>query len=293
MRIAIIYSLLCLALIGCGTRPEMIPDEVLKDMIEELMITDAVMSKVNVQSASDSVDYYRPVLDKYGYDIKDVEYTLRQLASRQSKPLTNIYDQIQADLNNIASVVKYNYSKREAMDNLAMLYYSDTLFRKNDTLRGKTGDLRAVILNPVKGKYHFTFMYQGMAEYNVPLREVVGVLSFKDKTRESVRQNSWVSRSFKPNMIRLVVTVPDSVSYDSLVFMINDPDYSKSKFSIKSDTSQSSNFRVFHIPDRNDARKAFFKHLTGMDLYASFSRDSLINNLLKTDSSLVWPLPVR
>jgi len=293
MKRVVLFIAAVVAFLGCGRNPRMIPEDVLKDMIEDIMITEAVMGQIKTVSYTDSTDYYRPVLDKYGYELMDVEYTLRQLASRQSKPLSNIYDLIQADLNDMAAVVKYNYARREALDNLAMLCYTDTLFTKYDTLVGKTGDFKAVILNPVKGKYHFSFMYQGVQEYNIPLREVVSQLSFIDKSRSSVKQNNWVSRSFQPNRIRLTVSVPDSVSYDSLVFRINDPDYSGSRFSMKGDTSRSYDFNVVYIPERTDARKAFFKKLTGMDVTLSISRDSSLYDLIKTDSCAVWPLPGR
>lgn len=271
----------------------MIPEDVLKDMIEEVMITDAVITKLNVVSGYDSIDYYRPIFDKYGYDLDDVEYTLKQLASRQSKPLSNIYDQIQSDLNEISAKVKFNYQRRESLDNIAMLCYTDTLYKLNDTIVGKTGKFRAVIENPIKGKYHFTFMYQGMKEYNIPLRQVVGLLTYKDKSIKGTKQTTSVSRSFNPNMIRLVINVPDSTSYDSLVFRIDDPDYSKSKVKVHVDSSRAYDFRVVYIPERNDARKVFFTLLTGIDLSKPISPLSQQYDIFKMDSCSVWPLPRR
>lgn len=288
-----------LLVIGCSSGPKMIPEDELKNIVSDLLITDAVLASGDYnKSLGDSVDFYQPVFDKYGYTQSDVAYTIRQLAARKSKPLANMFDEIYAEMISVKSRVEYQFNKKIKFEELAVSHFSDTIYKKDTLVVGKTGNLEFVVKNPVKGYYTFMFIYHGIKEYSIPLRSTVSTLTHKDKKKFNVVEKSWVSRSFSPNQIMKETKVSDSISYDSLIFKIEDPDYKGTHFKIASDSSKSYEFRIVYKPEKKDAIDSYFIWLTGLDVSKSYKyKDSTLYDYvcskITEDSCALGPVSRR
>ena len=80
---------------GCGGGPRIISEEKLTDIISDMYLADAVSeSNMEMYTENDSISLYAPILAKYGYNLKDFNYTMVKY-SAESERLQDLYKSVE------------------------------------------------------------------------------------------------------------------------------------------------------------------------------------------------------
>lgn len=88
-KILIIIALSLLALAGCGDRRE-IPAEALQAIISDAYLTDSYLREFGSRYDRDTLTFFAPILERYGYTMEDMRYTLSRMANRKTNVLEPI-----------------------------------------------------------------------------------------------------------------------------------------------------------------------------------------------------------
>lgn len=148
-----------LTLGGCG-RPRAIPDDTLAQIFKESFLANAYYGTHSFVP-TDSIDIYRPILEKYGYTHKDLERTIADFSKQKSAKLSDILEQaikeLQADLD--------YYNERVAvLDTVnaraARMFSREVYFVEQIAARKIADTAKLRITIPVEpGKYHISYTY--------------------------------------------------------------------------------------------------------------------------------------
>lgn len=173
----IVWLLLLLPMAAC-TKHRVIPDEELAMIFRDAFLTNAYVSARSL--TSDSLNFYQPIFEQYGYTVEDVERTIENFSKRKSARLSDVveraivlldeqggyYEREVAVLDTIASV-----SSRS----LYRTVYADSLIRAR---RLADSTLLHIELDSLKpGRYRISADYRvDSADRNVGLRGGVWTL---------------------------------------------------------------------------------------------------------------------
>ena len=88
----LLFALLALTLAaGCGSGHETIPDKELVEIFRDLYLVNAYATSNGISgSVIDSTDIYTPVLDRHGYTVDDLIYTLGTFSKRKSARIADV-----------------------------------------------------------------------------------------------------------------------------------------------------------------------------------------------------------
>ncbi len=85
-RILVVIALSLFALTGCDDRKE-IPTEDLKAIISDAYLTDSYLREFNGRYDRDTLTFFAPILERYGYTMEDMKYTLYRMVTRKTNVL--------------------------------------------------------------------------------------------------------------------------------------------------------------------------------------------------------------
>lgn len=169
-RIAVLCLLaVATVLVACGEKPKAIPDNTMRSIMRELLVSQAVLrvdKSLTADKPLDSLDVHTAVLQKYGYTLEDFRYTVREMSMRKSNPLANILEGVAADIKRSSEVAEQRYRQMLRIDSMAQARTCDTVFRSDTTLTGSLHNYRIVYtgVNPSDslvpaGTYKIMFDY--------------------------------------------------------------------------------------------------------------------------------------
>ena len=272
MKLSGIYRLLCLlavvaVLLPSCRKARRIPEEVLQEIITESLITDAIIREENrrIRSGqkifSDSLDYYKPIAEKYGYTMEDVRHTIEYMATRRSNPMKNVLDMAIQNIDKHKQRASVLYQGTLKFDSLAIQHYTDTVYHKDTTTRGTLKDYKIFISSPKKGEYTLTFYYQTVEDYKVRTKSVKYRLASPpaDSVPPAIG-TFWMNRNPRGGNFRNMVQVHQPV-YDSLNFWFSEPVQAKDYKG--ADTSMIRDIMIIYAPTVQDARSDFMYEMTG------------------------------
>lgn len=170
MKTAVLYLIALAALLAaCGEKPKAIPDNTMRSIMRELLVSQAVLrvdKSLTADKPLDSLDVHTAVLQKYGYTLEDFRYTVREMSMRKSNPLANILEGVAADIKRSSEVAEQRYRQMLRIDSMAQARTCDTVFRSDTTLTGSLHNYRIVYtgVNPSDslvpaGTYKIMFDY--------------------------------------------------------------------------------------------------------------------------------------
>ena len=160
MNIRIITGLLMSMILlgGCSGR-RVIPDDKLVNILKEIYLDNAYASQHNLQA--DSLDIYTPILKKYGYRPRDLNYTFNEFSKRKSSRISDIIETTVTELEGelqwftrrVAVLDTINLIARERFKKVV---YTDSLI----TARKIADTAKLRIKLPVSdGTYHIRYSY--------------------------------------------------------------------------------------------------------------------------------------
>lgn len=129
MKRFLFATLIISFIVSCSSRDE-IPSDVLEDIFEETALTTSAINSTNiVRDSIKNMNYYSPILEKYGYTVDDLEYTIDKMVARKSNILTQILRNAKEDIKNKYEAMEYLYLMHQNIDRLIMAYHVDTLYK--------------------------------------------------------------------------------------------------------------------------------------------------------------------
>jgi len=265
--IAAIAGAIIFVLPGCSKRKR-IPEEIFQDIITESLMSDAVIRELGRYSKPgeplfpNTLDYYKPIVEKHGYTMKDVRYTIEYMATRKSNPMKNVMENVERNIERQKQRANYLYQSKLKLDTLAINYFADTVYSNDTTLKGKIGKFNIYVPNPKEGDYTLAFDYRSIAESRGGSRTIKHRLSSLPKDSVKITTGTlWISRRNTPSIFKEKIPVRQS-NYDSLnISFYEPPRYNEYK---GIDTSYMSNFRVTYNPTLEKARMEYFYLMTGI-----------------------------
>ena len=157
---------LCL-LAACGDKPKQIPEHDLKNIIKESLIAENYVFSVRLSgnvSIRDTFNYYLPVLEKYGYTMEDMEYTVQKYAQRKTDVLSKVINDISEEIEGVRERYADNNRKRLKGVRLVEESVQDTVFRMSDSIRIR--DKKKLNLY----EYYIPLQHDGTYEVNLKYR---------------------------------------------------------------------------------------------------------------------------
>ncbi|MEG0499999.1 MAG: hypothetical protein RR550_02620 [Rikenellaceae bacterium] len=127
-RIGYIVILFVLLVSSCRNEVKLIPEEDLGKIIVESVIAESFLRNTGKLNPYDSLSYYLPILDKYGYTAKDVEYTIERMVQRKSNVFGQLMDKISGDVSKIRDYYEFQSGMGRKWRELVREMAVDTLY---------------------------------------------------------------------------------------------------------------------------------------------------------------------
>lgn len=251
---------------SCSDGPRIVPDDELKAIITEALISDAVIdgdrkkSKPEFGGLRDTIDYYAPIVRKYGYTASDVRFTIATMASRKSNPLSGVLKDVAAEIKKINQTAEYHYNAYLKFDTLALNYYRDTVYLRDTTIYGRLAKFKILLRKPQDGIYTINLKYNTMdGENDYRRSKSINYRVSAIDELAAVSSTHYIIRSRGKELpYRSEVTVP-YLGADSLLVTFNDQ-IADAEFK---DTSYIRDIVVTYTPPTIKARKDYYITRTG------------------------------
>ena len=162
------YVLVALAVIsslaGCR-RDKIIIDDDLRAIFREIYLTNAYMEQYRgrlVKFSIDSIDVYRPILERYGYTVSDLEHTVKNFSSRKSYRLTDVVDEVIAQLEKEEDNFKYRIAAKDSVEARAKQMFRRLVYEDSVVTARRIADtakLKKTIPIVDSGEYEIRYSY--------------------------------------------------------------------------------------------------------------------------------------
>lgn len=186
--------------LSCGNAPKEIPEQKLGEIIADIVLTDSYVSNVMKPSyrERDTIDYFNPILDKYGYTIEDFEYTIDKYARRKTDVIWNTLDKATERIDVIRSLYDNSNKMREKWNLFVEERSADTIYYHKDTLniRSTTDLNRIVTKSPIhnRGKFTVSFDYNmNEGEKNDSQYLIYYLSDTINKSTKPYRNSFWIA----------------------------------------------------------------------------------------------------
>lgn len=271
----------CLLWLATACAPyDTIDDRKMEAILSEALLTNAIATReagyADVDTYGDSIDYYTPILNKYDHTLEDFRGTIREMATRKSNPLAEIFTRVNKNIDSLAEVAEYRYNVALRHDSTVLAYYADTLHYKDTTVRGSLAKIRIAVSKPKIGTYRLKFAYRSSEDYRIGAKSV----TFRTKAKGSPDQRNWIDRSVRD-------TAQFSANFkllnpaDTLEINFTEPirpKREKGKPAVR-DTSFVQNFRLIYTPMIEKARRDYalllYRQTEFLKLILPHAQDSL------------------
>lgn len=201
-KILLIIATIAL-LAGCSPYREMPPEVVEAVVLESARASAAAGVIPNLKRSGEELDYFRPILEKYGYTYGDFEYTISRLAARKSEMLnaivTNAYNKAVADKDR-QSYLSGIFSLWESM---IMEHIADTILPRKDSDRNYQRYDTLVLKTPIDGAGNYVFQALASISNRYPDKKIFVVGAVSDSLLESVSRTVFEDSIYTKTLVSL------------------------------------------------------------------------------------------
>ncbi|MCL2562063.1 MAG: DUF4296 domain-containing protein [Rikenellaceae bacterium] len=215
MKRIIYIALLLVAALGAGcSRAKNIPRSELAEIFKDAYLANAYRQQ-NPQIEFDSIDMYGPVLARYGYTVRDLEYTVERISRQKSRNLSDIVERAIAELKRESEWLTGRVAVLDTVDaRVARMMMDTVLFERRimATEIADTAHLKIVI--PLReGAYVVNYIsVTDTLEQNAGVRIVGQVLDTLGTRRHIFSQPVITGSRRRPNAPHRFETTPaDSI----------------------------------------------------------------------------------
>lgn len=194
-----------LTAIACA-RHKIIPDDTLALIFHDAFLTNAYIEKEGIKC--DTLNFYEPIFEKYGYSIEDVRFTIGNFSKRKSARLGDVVEVAIDILEEEGKLLEKETAVLDTIDNTARrvftrAIYQDSLIRIKNL---KDSTKRIIVLNDLRqGEYRIKFNYEVDSLDNHISRKVVVWFERADSTQVG-RQQFMLRKAMKPEEFSRLVS---------------------------------------------------------------------------------------
>ena len=167
MRKLFTYIVFAAAVLATGTgcsRAKDIPRGELKEIFKEAFLINAYYQtnpRMMEAMMMDSLDIYRPILERYGYTLRDLEYTVQNISKQKSK---NLSDVVEKSIEELKKESEWFDQRIADMDTVSAragrIFMQEVLFEEQITAEEIKDTAKLRIILPVKeGTYAVSYAY--------------------------------------------------------------------------------------------------------------------------------------
>ena len=164
MKRIICLIIISVAALACN-KPKTIPDDQLKTIVREIYLTNAYCDAgvgFITGVGADSLDIYSPIFEKYGYEPRDLMYTIDNLSRRKSIRFTDIIDEVVQSLEAEGQVVFDAVAMLDSVDNILGRRYKKEVYKDSVSrhlTKASNMEKPDLTLPVTLGRYEIIFSY--------------------------------------------------------------------------------------------------------------------------------------
>ncbi len=210
-------------LVSCSSHKE-IPEETLEQiLVESALINSTTTYSPKVRAMADTLDLYSAVLDKYGYDIEDMEYTLRSLISRKSTAMEAVLESAKSSITSKREFLDYMYDMITESKLVVDKSIIDTLYSVDTTIHIKSTKLiDSIRLQlPLEGAGKYTLSIDYISYTKKPVRTIYSTIEMGDSLFNDFRAKETQSRIFR---LPVRTGVDTTINRNNIVFNLDGED---------------------------------------------------------------------
>lgn len=269
-RIFILFAILFLS---CRNEYKLIPEEELGEIIVQSVVAESFLRNTNHISPYDSISYFLPILDKYDYTAKDVEYTIERMVQRKSNVFGQLMDKISVDVRKIKDVYEARSNVVRMWRDMVKKQVYDTLYFSPDTIRITSGkelkrlDYRVPInhAGEVVVKYNYR-VSEADSNYS---RYMTYTLRDSLSKRRYASNNYWLNKSNETRLFEKDIVV--SNNYKGNVLEVRVMSYTPNDEILHPNALKSVDFYIDSVtillrPDYEEAEKRLMRRLSRMPI---------------------------
>lgn len=185
--------------VSCGDNYKVIPEDDLGKIIVESVVAESFIRNTTNVNPYDSLSYYQPILDKYGYSVEDLEYTIERMVQRKTNVFGQMMDRISGDVRKIKEVYERqgnmvrDWRKKVKNEVFDTLYFSPDSIRINSIKDLKMLDYRV----PVNGMGEIIVKYNYKINPGDSNATRYMTYSFRDSisNKQYNQSNFWLNRT--------------------------------------------------------------------------------------------------
>ena len=255
--------------IACA-RHKIIPDETLAKIFHDAFLTNAYLDHENIEA--DTLNFYEPIFQKYGYTIEDVRFTIGNFSKRKSARLGDVVEVAIAQLEKQGKLYEKEVAVLDTIDNTAQRLFTRTIYTDSLVRIKKLKDStnRVVVIDDLRsGEYKISFGYKLDSLDDNIMRKTGVWFEREDGTKIGLQQITLrktaivdqISRTltFEEGAVRLVIDLYQ-------VGKLSDNAANKKK---KKHTGLTvTNLQVTHIPTVKDAVDSLYAKQLVIKIFA-------------------------
>jgi hypothetical protein len=164
-----------------------IPDEKLGAIFREMYLTNAYFNTVN-RTPTDSMELYKTLLDKYGYTLEDLQYTVNNFSRRKSAKLADVIELAIDSLTTESRALEHRVAALDSIDARGSRLLKATLFQDSMIRVKRVRDTAKLRLSmPVReGEYLISYSYKiDSADKNAPLSTSINIIDKRGRNSTS------------------------------------------------------------------------------------------------------------
>lgn len=291
-----IFILALFLVFSCRNDLKLIPEEDLGKIIVESVVAESFLQNTGKLNRQDSLSYYLPILDKYGYTAKDVEYTIERMVQRKSNVFGQLMDKISGDVSKIKDVYEFQSNMgrkwRAAMREIVL----DTLFFSPDSIKVDSYDDLEMLDYRVPinraGEIIVKYNYKiGAADSNY-VRYMTYELSDSLSKRRYNSNNYWLNKS--ETTLKFEKEIPVKNNYRGNVLDVRVMSYTSNNSKPKRKEVKGVSFQIDSVtilfrPEYEEARRILYERVMCVPILrniAYMAEDSI--TFLNTPYSMMY-----
>ncbi len=254
--------------IACA-RHKIIPDDTLARIFHDAFLTNAYLETEEIES--DTLNFYEPIFEKYGYTIEDVRFTIGNFSKRKSARLGDVVEVAIDLLEEEGKFYEKEVAVLDTIDNTAKRLFTRTIYSDslihikslNDSTR------RIITINNLRpGEYRISFDYKIDSLDNNILRKTAFWFEREDSTKISPQQFTLRKTTVADKLSRTVVAGDEAKRLVIDLLQVNKLS-NKEKKKKKNHTGMTvTDLQIIHIPTAAEAVDSLYAKQLVIKIFA-------------------------
>ncbi len=255
--------------IACA-RHKIIPDDTLAKIFHDAFLTNAYLDQEGIEA--DTLNFYEPIFEKYGYTIEDVRFTIGNFSKRKSARLGDVVEVAIDMLEKQGKLYEKEVAVLDTIDNTAQrlftrTIYTDSLVRIKNL---KDSTKRIIVIDDLRpGEYKVAFDYKIDSLDDNIMRKTGVWFEREDSTKLNTQQITLRKTAAIDQIARTLTFEEGAVRMVIDLYQVGKPsDKARSKKKKKHTGLTVTNLRVIHIPTVKDAVDSLYAKQLVIKIFA-------------------------